>query len=94
MPTEAPAPTPLRPRDIYPNMTKEDLKLWLGRHKPLAFRVPKDGEYFVATKGEQRNDRVSRGYAFDAYKCYGTWAVPTPRFIITKTCHAEKRYGY
>lgn len=82
----------LRPRDIYIHMTKAGLQKWLGKWKPLGFRVPVDGEYFVATSNEQKNVRVSEGSGFVPYKCYDTWHVPTPRFIISKEAWTALRY--
>lgn len=83
---------PLRPRDIYPNCTLEQLKKYLGPVKPMAFRPPDYEEYFMATVGEQASDRISEGTSFIPYRCYSGWKPSTPRFIIPKEVWDSRYY--
>jgi len=72
----------MRPRDIYPRMSKASLLKYLNGVKPLGFRVPISGDYYIATVGEQAPDTISAGSSFTAYRCYPGWIPITPRFIV------------
>lgn len=79
--------TKLRPRDIYPDLTAQAVRDWLTSgssrgFRAVAFRVPNQGEYYLASDIEVSGSAVSAGHRMCAYSMHGGWSCPTPRIIL------------
>ncbi len=81
----------LRPRDVYPELTKKQVVAWLKRCglKVLGFRLPTIGELFLAGDRDGPDAVTSRGDPM-IYSCYtARWITKTPRLIIARVIPEE-----
>ncbi len=73
-----------RPRDIYPEQTKDKIKFWLKfyRYKVIDFRIPRLHDHYLSgNKYGNAEGELALGFLLVYIACDG-WMPKTPRLIV------------